>query len=55
VGCSLCKVPSCEGVTFNPDGSLCYQHAATEELAQRVNAVHKEVDNGTFKQNSEDD
>ena len=39
-------------VTF---GSLSYQDAATEELAQRVKAVHEEVVNGTFKPNREND
>jgi len=43
------------GVTFNPDGSLSYRDAATEELAQRVKAVHEEVANGTFKPNREND
>ena len=41
------------GFTFNPDGSLSYQGVATEELAQRMKAVHKEVGNGTFKPNRE--
>ena len=43
------------GVTFNPDGSLSYQDATTEELAQRVKAIHEEVANGTFKHNREND
>ena len=43
------------GVTFNPDGSLNYRDVATEELAQRVKAVHEEVANGTFKPNREND
>jgi hypothetical protein len=42
-------------VTFNPDGSLSYQDAATEELAQRVKAVHEEVANGTLKPKREND
>ena len=43
------------GVTFNPDGSLSYRDATTEELEQRVKAVHEEVANGTFKPNREND
>ena len=42
-------------VTFNPDGSLSYWDAATEEFAQRTKAVHEEVANGTFKPNREND
>jgi phage tail tube protein FII len=42
-------------VTFNTDGSLSYRDAATEELAQRMKAIHKEVGNGTFKPNREND
>ena len=42
-------------VTFNPDGSLSYQDAATEEFAQRMKVVHEEVVNGTFKPNREND
>ena len=43
------------GVTFNPDGSLSYWDAATEEFAQRMKAVHEEVANGTFRPNWEND
>ena len=43
------------GVTFNPDGSLSYRDAATEEFAQRMKAVHEQVANGTFKPNREND
>jgi len=43
------------GVTFNPDGSLSYWDAATEEFAQRTRAVHEEVANGTFRPNWEID
>jgi hypothetical protein len=43
------------GITFNPDGSLSYQDAATEELALRMKTVHKEVGNGTFMPNKEID
>jgi hypothetical protein len=44
-----------EGVTFNPDGSLSYRDATTEEFTQRTKAVHKEVANGTFKPNRVND
>ena len=43
------------GFTFNPSVSLSYWDAATEELAQRMKAVNKEVGNGTFKPNREND
>lgn len=31
------------GISFNPDGSLCYQDVAAEDLTRKVQAVHHEV------------
>ena len=31
------------GISFNPDGSLCYRDVAAEDLTRKVQAVHDEV------------
>jgi hypothetical protein len=55
LGSLLCEISSCDGASYNPDGSLSYRTPSAEDLAHRIQSAHEEIEQGIFTPDKEND
>jgi hypothetical protein len=49
------EISSCKGASYNSDGSLSYRTPSAKDLAHRIQSTHKEVEQGIFTPDREND